>query len=152
MRPMQTLGSKETLIIAPTTEAIAEPELAGLGEVLKEYGYSLRAVTVEDPAPPGRIYEPTEGKKLVAVEIIVGNVSGKQIGTNPMDATLIDKDGFAYRCELAGRDGQLELVDLDPGEKVKGWIAFEIPPRAIPASIKYEMIGYPTIVLEVGLD
>lgn len=112
-----------------------------LGDVVELGGYSLSATTVEDPTTPGMFYEPIPGFKLVAVEIVVGNVSGEMFTANPLSAMLVDANGFVYRPELAGRDGQLELMDLNPGEKVKGWVAFIIPDSATPASIKFELPG-----------
>jgi hypothetical protein len=109
--------------------------------VVEKDGYFLCALTVEDPTTPGLFYEAEVGKRLIAVEVVVGNVSGEMVTTNPLDATLIDADGFVYRPELAGRDGQLELMDLNPGEKVKGWVAFVVPESATPASIKFELPG-----------
>jgi len=42
-------------------------------------------------------YEPTPGFKLVAVEIVVGNVSGEMFTANPLSAMLVDANGFVYR-------------------------------------------------------
>ena len=110
-----------------------------LGEVADDSGYSLSALTVEDPATrPGVLYEPQAGKKPVAVEFIVGNVSGEQFSTSWYDATLVDAEGFAYRAEGGVVDGVLESLDLNPGEKVRGWSGFIIPEDSTPASLKYE--------------
>ena len=131
--------------IAPT------PQLAKLGDVVEQDGYSLSAVAIEDPTQPSRLYKAEADKKLVAIEVVVGNVSGKKISVNPYNATLVDSDGFSYRPELGGRDDQIALVDLNPGERVKGWIAFKVPPEATPQSIKYEVSGFPDIVLQTGV-
>jgi len=125
------------------------PQLAKLGDVVEQDGYSLSASQVEDPAKPGIIFRAEKGKRLVAVEVVVGNVSGAKITVNPLNAVLVDTDGFLYKPELGGRDGQLALVDLNPGEKAKGWIAFQIPPQAKLEGIKYNMSG--NITLETGL-
>lgn len=124
---------------------------ANLGDLIEQEGYSFVAVTLEDPAPPGLIYSPTDGTKLVAVEVVIGNVSGEVITTNPLNATLLDTEGFAYQAELAGRDDQLVLVDLEPGERVKGWIAFEIPESSEADIIKYEVETFSSLVLQSGL-
>lgn len=127
------------------------PEWPKLGDEVEASGYSLSAQTVEDPTDAGPLYQATSGTKLIGVEIVVGNVSGEQITLNPLNAVLVDSNGFVYQAELAGRDGQLELVDLNTGEKGKGWVAFEIPDDAVPESIKYEVSGFPPIVLQTGL-
>jgi len=69
--------------------------LPKLGETLVERGYSLTALQVKDPAEPGILYGKEEGKRLIAVEIIVGNVDGKPVSSNILNATLVDTDGFS---------------------------------------------------------
>jgi hypothetical protein len=138
----------------PTTAPTDTPEPAqeaNLGDLVEQEGYSLVAVTVEDPAPAGLLYTPTEGTKLVAVEVVIGNVSGERVTVNALSSTLVDSDGFAHQAELAGRDGQIDLVDLKPGERVKGWIAFEIPEDVTPNIFKYEVSSFPSISLETKL-
>jgi len=125
------------------------PKLPKLGDVVEQDGYSLTAVMVEDPTKPGVIFRPEKGKRLLAVEVVVGNVSGAKITVNPLNATLVDADGFLYKPTLGGRDGQIELVELNPSEKVKGWISFQISPGAKLEGIKYNMSG--NITLETGL-
>jgi len=138
----------------PNTEALSilppSPE-GGLGDVFEQYGYSLSSTAVEDPTTPGVFYEAKEGYKLVAVEIVVGNVSGETLSVNPLDAILVDSSGFVYQPELAGRDGQIATVDLNAGEKAKGWVAFSIPEDATPVSIKYVVEMFSDKFLQVGL-
>jgi hypothetical protein len=122
-----------------------------LGDVVEHYGCLLSAIAAEDPATPGMFYQDESGKKLVAVEIIVGNVSSEILGVNPLKATLVDGDGFTYQAELAARDGQIATCDLSPGEKVRGWIAFEIPEGATGASIKYAVESFGSKVLQASL-
>ena len=74
----------------------------------------------------------------MAVEVILGNVSGSEaLSVNPLNGFLVDEKGFVYAAELSGRDGQIDVVDVGVGEKVKGWISFTIPADATPTSIKY---------------
>jgi hypothetical protein len=134
---------------APTDTSAPQPLY--LGDIVEQYGYLLSAITVEDPTTPSMFYEPKSGKKLIAVEIIVGNVSGESLGVNPLYATLVDSEGFTYQPELAGREGQIVTVDLSPGEKAKGWIAFEVPEGATVASIKYAVESFGDKVLQASL-
>lgn len=127
------------------------PDWPNLGDVVEVSGYSLAAQTVEDPTEASQFYQAKQGTKLVGIEIVVGNVSGEKITLNPLSAALVDSNGFVYQAELGGRDGQIELVDLNAGEKGKGWVAFEVPEDAVPESIKYEVAGFPSIVLQTGL-
>lgn len=125
------------------------PKLPKLGDVVEQDGYSLTASTVEDPTKPGIIFKAEKGKRLIAIEVVIGNVAGAKITVNPLNAVLVDADGFLYKPTLGGRDGQIALTELNSGEKVKGWISFQIPPQAKLEGIKYNMSG--NITLETGL-
>ena len=136
----------------PLTADIARraPQLAKLGDVVEVGGYSLSAVTVEDPAKPGLIYQPEKGTRLVAVEIVVGNVSGPELSVNPLYVVLVDSEGFLYEAELAGRDGQIDTVKINSGEKVKGWVAFQVPENATLESIKFAPL-FSDLAIQTGL-
>jgi hypothetical protein len=111
-----------------------------LGETVEQSGYSLSAITVEDPTTPGMFYTQKQGYKLVAVEFVVGNVSATEaLSVNPLYAYLVDSNGFVYSVELLGRDGQIDTLDLNTGEKAQGWVSFTIPENATPSYIKYEL-------------
>jgi hypothetical protein len=125
--------------------------LSRLGDLVEQDGYSLAAMEVEDPASPGILYQATPGLKLVAVDMIVGNVDAGEITVNALRTYLVDSDGYVYTAELAGTDNQIELVDLGPDERVRGKVAFEVPEDAVPAAIKYEVSGSPRIVIYAGL-
>ena len=129
-----------------------EPEPTYLGDVVEKQGYLISAVAVEDPAPPGMFYEPETGKKLVAVEVIIGVNTGDPISINPLDAILVDSEGFSYQLELGGHDEQLATTELFTGEKLRGWLAFQIPDEAIPAKVKYEIESFSNNFMEANLE
>lgn len=136
-----------TILLAASSPA---PEKF-LGDAFEGYGYALTGVSVHDPAEPGLIYSPKEGTKLVAVEIIVSNISGDMLGVNPLNATLVDSEGFTYQTELGGVDEQIPTLDIFAGEKVRGFIAFQVPENATPASIKYSLDFMGNKVLKASL-
>lgn len=110
----------------------------------EDYGYTLGSLNVEDPTPQSTNsflkIEIEQGYKLVAIEIVLGNVSGNVLNVNILNAVLVDNDGFVYNPELgAGFHKQIELADLSVGEKIKGWIAFTIPENSRPTTIKYNV-------------
>jgi hypothetical protein len=140
-------------------EPIEEPDglfgisesLSRLGDLVEQDGYSLVAMEVDDPASPGILYQAAPGLKLVAVDMIVGNVNAREITVNALRTYLVDSDGYVYTAELGGINNQIELVDLGPDERVRGGVAFEVPEDALPAAIKYEVSGSPRIVIYAGL-
>jgi hypothetical protein len=135
----------------PTDAPVPPPAELFLGDAVSSYGYALTGISVQDPAIPGMLYTATTGKKLIAVEIIISNLSGDMLSVNPLYATLVDKDGFTYDAELAGVDAQMSTLDLNPGEKVKGLIAFETPENAVAASIKYNLEVFGNKILKASL-
>ena len=121
--------------------------LPKLGEAAEGYGYSLSATALEDPSSASVLYPLRKGYKLVAVEIVVGNVSGDELTVMPYSAMLVDTEGFVYGPEFAARAGQLGVLRLAAGQEARGWVAFSIPDDASPASIKYEVGLLPEVVL-----
>ena len=106
---------------------------------------TLEALTLWDPVDPSNysiIFDPEEGKKLVGVEVVVGNTSNESLSVNVLDFYLVDAEGFVYDVETGSVDGQIALVDLSQGEKVRGWVGFLVPPEAVPAKVKYEVGGW----------
>jgi hypothetical protein len=138
----------------PPTQIPATPTTAPkyyLGDTVQNSGYVLTALTVADPATPGMLYSPETGKKLVAVEIIIGNVSGDVLSSNPLNAILIDDGGFVYQEDIGSVDGEIASLSLNPGEQTKGWVSFKIPDTAKAAGIKYSSDILGTNVLQSPL-
>ncbi|MBN2391641.1 MAG: DUF4352 domain-containing protein, partial [Anaerolineae bacterium] len=111
-------------------------------------------VSVEDPVQnPSRFYEPEEGTRLVAIEFIVGNISGETFSSNVLYAVLVDTQGFVYGAETGLLDigKQMELLDVNQGEKVKGWAGFSVPEDVVPAYFRYAIRGSAEKTLVVGL-
>ena len=63
-----------------------------------EQGYSLTALQVKDPAEPGILYVKEEGKRLIAVEIIVGNVSFPETDLETLYDTLPADKPLIFYC------------------------------------------------------
>jgi hypothetical protein len=148
--PNMFSGSSISASLAPPPDgytadnaAIAIPAPAietPLGQEAQDFGVGLTAVTLEDPATPGMFYDVQPGTRLVAVEIVVSNAGAETVSVNPLYTSLVDADGFVYEAELAARDGQIDTMDLAPGERVRGWVAFTIPEGAQPAGIRWNTL------------
>lgn len=156
------VGATESSPPEPATPTAAEeptpaqlpplPEPLYLGDTDLASGYSLTALAIWDPATPGMYYEPQSGRRLVAVELAVGNVSGDPLSVNPLYASLVDAEGYVYEVDVLGLDSSiLPAIDALPGERVRGWVAFTIPDAAVPASVKYQADLFGEEVLQVGL-
>lgn len=147
----ESAGEEAPAAEADSDEAAAAPE-AYLGDIVESDGTSLAAVALLDPAPAGILYEPAPDTRLIAVDVVVGNVNKNSgVSVNSLDFVLLDEEGFTYSAELFGLDRQLETVDLMPGERVRGLVGFEIPTEAVPSRVRFEpgFISGPQLVTYV---
>ena len=68
-----------------------------------------------------------DGTRLVAFELTVDFIGTE--GThmaNPFHFKLIDSADFVYAEILGGPEPVLNAINLSPGQKTRGWIAFEV--------------------------
>ncbi|CAB4147392.1 Domain of unknown function DUF4352 [uncultured Caudovirales phage] len=124
------------------------------GETAEAQGYTLSAVGLEPVAKPGILYLVKKGYKLVGVEIVVGNTKADSASVNELNASIVDTRGFVWPMELAGRDGKgLDAGKIGKGERMRGWVAFEMPDDAIPDAVRYDAGGlFDSIVLYAGVS
>jgi hypothetical protein len=122
-----------------------------LGDFVVKDGCYVSALWVEDPAQPGVLYVPQAGKRLVAVQIVVGNMSGQRFRVNPYNVSLIDEQGAVHPPVLGAREGQIATIDIDEGEKAQGWVPYQIPDGALPAGLQIsrEVFGAPFFVIGI---
>ncbi len=129
-----------------------KPSLPKLGEIVEYGGYSMTVTALEDPTQPFVLYPLEPGKRLVAIEVSVANISDTPLLVSPLYFILVDGDGFVYPAAARARDGEIDSVDLVPGGKVQGWVAFKIPDDARPGSIKFvPLLFSPDLTLQVDL-
>lgn len=129
------------------------PDLPNLGDVVEQGGYSLSAITVDDPSAAGSFVDVPDGHRIVAVEIVLGNISGAELSVNALSAFLVDTNGYVYGVELGGSaKGQIDVGDLQIGDRMKGWVAFIIPGDAVPEALKYEANMVTELFLRTGLS
>lgn len=68
------------------------------------------------------------GQRFVAIEILIENMSDSEIPyyASPWSFKLTDTDGFAYVALETGARPVVPAVSLAHGEKVRGWLTFEV--------------------------
>jgi hypothetical protein len=125
-----------------------------LGEWAEKDEVAMVAHAVEDPANVNaEVYQLKPGARLVAVEFEMGCLAGShQFG--PQLIKLADTRGKTYdRVPNAMADHEdLAVTDLHAGERLRGWLAFEVPEGAEPASLVYGFSGYVSVeTLQIGL-
>ena len=136
------------------------PQYPTLGEDVALDGYTLTALRVVDPAQavpgffssPSNIFVAKEGMRLVAVETIIENVSGRELFVYPGACLLIDTEGFIYLSASGAVENEMNSLSLNPGARTSGLIAFPIPPTAEVEAIRCEIGSFGVItILVTGL-
>ncbi|MEX0681826.1 MAG: DUF4352 domain-containing protein [Dehalococcoidia bacterium] len=93
------------------------------------YEVETTAEQVVDPWIPGAdVRNPSPGHHFVAIEIVVQNSSSSAepyyVGFG--DYGLTDSDDFVYGTLEYGATPRVSEVTLEPGQKTRGWITFEV--------------------------
>ena len=103
---------------------------------------------VRDNLPGDRFSTPEAGKRWLAFDITIEAL--KQTDYNPFDFTVQDANAFVYEHTFVfgGPEPDLQSGDLASGERVRGWIAFEVPAEAKLSTIRVEEdFGKPVVVI-----
>jgi hypothetical protein len=123
-----------------TGEPAEEQVSMRLGEWVEASGLAMVARMVEDPAVPDTShYDPKPGTRLVAVEWELGSLSTTHQSA-PHSAQLIDDRGARHDAVFGAmadhRD--IEMRPIRTGERVSGWLAFEVPEGRTPVALEYK--------------
>jgi hypothetical protein len=141
-------------LVTRSPEATTSSESTGLGQWAENSGLAMVARTVEDPAMPDtEHYQPKPGTRLVAVELEFGSLSGTHYGDAHM-AQLIDDRGIKHDPVFGAMADHPEFpsVTIAMGERVRGWLAFELPEGTTPVALEYNpMVWNQPVKLRVSL-
>ena len=131
-----------------------EQESTSLGEWVEGSGLAMVAHTVEDPAVPNpEYYEPREGARLVAVEFELGCLANSHI-VQAQETRLIDNLGRKHEAIYGAMADHRAIGsgEIAMGERVRGWLAYELPDGRFPQSLEYApTVWGRNIRLEVSL-
>jgi len=122
-----------------------------LGDAATNYGYALTAISVQDPAVPNKLSPVESGNKIIAVEVIISNLSGDMLNVNPIYATLVDAEGNVYKLEFPGVDYPNGNPQLESRRESTRRIAFQVPENAVADSIKFNIDGRLSDYLQASL-
>lgn len=128
-----------TLVTGEPAEA-EEQESTRLGEWMEGSGLAMVAWAVEDPANPKTgSYDSNPGTRLVAVEWELGSLSDTHHSV-PHAAQLIDDRGVRHDAIFGVMADHVDFLSdpIHTGERVRGWMAFEVPEGATPVALEYK--------------
>jgi len=106
-------------------------------------------VNASEAYSPTSIYDQADkGNKLVTIEVIYENTSSSEGSYDASNFGLKDDEDHRYKREYSSKQPELDYGTLPPGEKVKGFITYEIPDKAEVVGVIYSSSSGGTIVFE----
>lgn len=122
-------------VAAPQSDQVTPPTKdaqGSVGQPLQLNGVNLTVATIQKNFVPDNQFErPKTGNSFIAVELIYQSTGSDKVSYNPFDWTVKDSSGAEYKTAYVSKEPQLHSGDLTKsGDKVRGWIVFELPTSA----------------------
>lgn len=140
--PLQFILASATAVLWPVLIVAVvfdgdrqEPAAEGATQVRAEPGQTaegehVRVVlhTITDPWTSDNAFEEAPvGRRIVAFDVTIDSSDESDAHmANPFYFKLTDSADFAYAEILGGPEPALNAISLGPGQKTRGWIAFEV--------------------------
>jgi len=138
-QPAAVIQSTPTAI--PPT-ALTQNTIAKIGERVVQGDYALTVTNMEAVQQYG-IFAADAGKQFIAVEVLIESNANAGVSVNPLYASVQDSDGYQYNMSAMGKDPALNSQnDLPAGEKMRGWVTFEIPQTSHNLIFMYEPLTF----------
>jgi hypothetical protein len=119
-----------------------------VGRAMALNGVTVTVLTAQTNAvAESRYHTPAPGKMFVVAQILYEN-----IGSDPVDPgswSLSDSQGFSYKTTYGVKEPGLGYDKIRPGDKLRGYIAFEVPANAGGLQLKAK-IGDDTAAVPIG--
>lgn len=141
----RTPAASSTSTPAATSTPSVKPKV-GQTVTIGDAKYTVNAV--RDNLPGTTYSTPEAGMRWVAFDVTIEAV--KPVNYNPFNFTLQDASAYVYDRGFVSGGPQPELSsgDLSAGEKVRGWIPFEVPADAKLTTLRVSLdFGKPVAVI-----
>jgi uncharacterized protein DUF4352 len=142
--------------MAPTVSLGETPSapaaLPGVGDTASAADYQITLKTVRECKIESYL-QPRAENVTLGVELAIEGTRERDVPVSPFHAKLEDADGKTYAATLAGCRPILPSVRVAKGERVEGWVSFELPKSARDPKLSYEptIIGSPPQPLRFSL-
>ena len=130
--PTRTTATVRTPTAAPTSAV--RPKLGETAQ-LELAKYTVNAV--QDNVAGTEFFKPKAGMRWIAFDVTIEAV--KETTYNPFDFSVQDADAFVYDPAFVPVDSpspDLSSGDLAVGERIRGWVFFEVPLNAKLNSVR----------------
>lgn len=122
---------------------------ADYGERVDIYGGWFLTVYAPEEYMPTSYYDRADkGNKLIAIDVMYENESRDDGGFDSDNFELKDTENYRYSQEYSGKSPELDSGTLHVGEKVRGYITYEVPQEASPSGVLYSSVKGGTVLFE----
>ncbi|MCA9630050.1 MAG: DUF4352 domain-containing protein [Myxococcales bacterium] len=130
-----------TTATATASAAPAPAKTFKVGEEATQLDYKIKVSEVKQCTP--RYYEKASlkkaGHRLIAVEMTIESISDKPFTPGTYAMKIVDDEGLTYKYSFRGKcEPRLQTGSLNKGEKVKGWVTFEVGDKAKGLKFAYD--------------
>jgi hypothetical protein len=126
----------------PLPTVIPTQTIATVGDRVGQGNYIITLANVETAQAYG-YFAADAGNIYLSVELIFESNSNTGVSVNPLYIKVKDSDGYEYTASMFGKEPSLTSQnDLPQGEKLRGWITFEIPTTAHGLILSFEPITF----------
>jgi hypothetical protein len=122
---------------APTTAAATPTVVAKVGQPIPSNGYILTINSFEKADTSGPYITPKAGNTFAILDITIESAKDKGVNVNPFYGKIRDSKGYSYTSTV-GKTPALDYTnDLPAGQKLRGWVTYEIPKDATELVYEY---------------
>ncbi len=145
-----TVAAKPT--VAPTQAASVAKATP---KTVKKGNFVMTVNSVEMPASfvvVGIDNTPKTGMRFVTLDLTIVSEANEDVDANTLYASLKDSKGNKYAASLLGREPELPSQNnIARGERVQGWVTFEVPVSAVGLVFVYEPLLAEPLIIEIPL-
>ncbi|RJO61567.1 DUF4352 domain-containing protein [candidate division WS5 bacterium] len=123
-----------------------------VGDNVKLKDNILTVYSVGNYQSENEFMQPQAGKKFIVVDIGLQNDGKEAIDYNVYDFKLQDNQDYSYQQAFATKDPSYGSGALQPAQKTRGFIVFEIPTANTPAQLIYTPSFWSTEQIIVSLQ
>jgi hypothetical protein len=130
----QTISNEAT---QPTTPEAPPTKTYKMGDLVDLNGKTMAVNAVAPYTSGNQFIAPKSGNKFVTVDITLQNNSKDPYTYNVLEFKLHDNQDYGYDMAVSDKEPTLSTGTIQPGEKTRGFITFEIPVNNTPAKLVY---------------
>lgn len=130
----QTTSNEAT---QPTTEQAPPTKTYKVGDLVDLNGKTMAVNAVAPYTSGNQFLAPKSGNKFVTVDITLQNNAKDPYTYNALEFKLHDNQDYGYDEAVSDKTPALSTGTIQPGEKTRGFITFEIPTDNTPAKLVY---------------